>query len=189
MAPPAALQVVRWTDDQSPHDVRSQYAEQFWLPTLGPTALLLLRNLARQFETHPSGFTLEIGQTSAELGLGVRLGNASPLRKALVRLAQFQLAAFDGCKTVAVKDKLPDVSERHLRRLPVTAQRRLAVWNLDRGAAPFERVAKAALAHALADPTISVVERRLFNEGHHPSLCFAAARWACETVSHIPPPE
>ena len=119
-------------------------------------------------------------------GLGVRLGNASPLRKAFARLAQFQLAAFDGVSTLAVKDRVPPVADRHLRRLPITAQRRLALWKLKRSDERFQPVARAALRHALNDPTESMVERALFDEGHHPALCFAAAQWACEIVSNIP---
>ena len=43
--------------------------EQFWLPTLGPTALLLLRHLADRFEEHPKGLTLPVAETAAALGL------------------------------------------------------------------------------------------------------------------------
>ena len=49
---PAAIRVMPWPDpvlDVIGHDPRSWYAETFWLPTLGPTALLLLRHLADRF--------------------------------------------------------------------------------------------------------------------------------------------
>ncbi len=184
--PPATVRLVRWTDPSETFDARSLYAEQFWLPTLGPTALLVLRHAARRFQTEPAGFDLDIATTSAELGLGVRVGNASPLRKAFARLAQFQLAAFDGTATLAIRDRVPPVADRHLRRLPITAQRRLALWKLKRSDERFQPVARAALRYALTDPTESMVERALFDEGHHPALCFAAAQWACEVVSNIP---
>lgn len=183
---PATVRLLRWTDPAETFDARSSYAEQFWLPTLGPTALLVLRHAARRFQSEPNGFDLDIATTSAELGLGVRVGNASPLRKAFARLAQFQLAAFDGVSTLAVKDRVPPVADRHLRRLPITAQRRLALWKLKRSDERFQPVARAALRHALNDPTEGMVERALFDEGHHPALCFAAAEWACEVVSNIP---
>ena len=46
---PATLTIQPWPDpviDTVGHDPRSAYVETFWLPTLGPTALLLLRHLA-----------------------------------------------------------------------------------------------------------------------------------------------
>ena len=55
---PTAIRVTPWPDpvlDVIGHDPRSWYAETFWLPTLGPTALLLLRHLADRFEIDPAG--------------------------------------------------------------------------------------------------------------------------------------
>jgi hypothetical protein len=55
---PEAIRVTPWPDpvlDVIGHDPRSWYAETFWLPTLGPTALLLMRHLADRFETDPAG--------------------------------------------------------------------------------------------------------------------------------------
>ena len=54
----AAIRVMPWPDpvlDAVGHDPRSWYVETFWLPTLGPTALLLLRHLADRFEANPKG--------------------------------------------------------------------------------------------------------------------------------------
>lgn len=184
--PTDVLQVLRWDTHNEGHDARSQYAEQFWLPTLGPTALLVLRNIARRLQQEPSGFQMDISQTSAELGLGYRTGNSSPLRKALKRLVQFQLAAFDGAATVAVRDQVPPLAERHERRLPTGTQRRLAIWKLDFADRRFDPVAKSALRLAATTPVEAAVERALFDEGHHPALCFAAAHWACDIVRNIP---
>ena len=50
---PAVLTIAPWPDpilDTVGYDPRSRYAETFWLPTLGPTALLLMRHLASRFE-------------------------------------------------------------------------------------------------------------------------------------------
>ena len=55
---PVAIRVTPWPDpvlDVLGHDPRSWYAETFWLPTLGPTALLLMRHLADRFERTPDG--------------------------------------------------------------------------------------------------------------------------------------
>ena len=53
---PATLTIKPWPDpvvDTLGHDPRSRYVETFWLPTLGPTALLLLRHLADRFDRNP----------------------------------------------------------------------------------------------------------------------------------------
>ena len=56
---PAAIRVTPWHRPRPRpvlgHDPRSWYAETFWLPTLGPTALLLMRHLADRFEHTPAG--------------------------------------------------------------------------------------------------------------------------------------
>ena len=65
---PEAIRVVPWPDpvlDVIGHDPRSWYAETFWLPTLGPTALLLLRHLADRFELDPAGVELPVADTAA----------------------------------------------------------------------------------------------------------------------------
>ena len=65
---PVALRVKPWPDpvlDVLGHDPRSWYAETFWLPTLGPTALLLLRHLADRFESNPKGVDLPVAAFAA----------------------------------------------------------------------------------------------------------------------------
>jgi hypothetical protein len=92
---PATLTVRPWPDpvlDTLGHDPRSLYVETFWLPTLGPTAVLLLRHLAHRFDERPDGLELTVVDTSQALGLGYRDGTSSPLLRCLVRLAQFDLA-------------------------------------------------------------------------------------------------
>ncbi|MFV0526368.1 MAG: hypothetical protein ACK5RL_17935 [Acidimicrobiales bacterium] len=52
----AQLLVRPWPDpvlDEMGHDPRSAYVEQFWLSILGPSAVLLLRRLARGLERSP----------------------------------------------------------------------------------------------------------------------------------------
>ena len=74
---PATLLIKPWHDpvlDTLGHDPRSRYVEQFWLPTLGPTALLLLRHLADRFDRDPDGIELTVVDTSHALGLGQREG-------------------------------------------------------------------------------------------------------------------
>ena len=78
---PEAIRVAPWPDpvlDVIGHDPRSWYAETFWLPTLGPTALLLLRHLADRFEIDPTGVELPVADTAAALGFGARAKGSTP---------------------------------------------------------------------------------------------------------------
>ena len=119
---PATLLIKPWHDpivDTLGYDPRSRYVETFWLPTLGPTALLLLRHLADRFDHDPDGVELTVVDTSHALGLGQRDGSASPIVRTLRRLTQFDLACEDPMSdTVAVRRNIPPVNTRHLRRLP-----------------------------------------------------------------------
>ncbi len=123
---PATITIKPWNDpvvDTVGHDPRSLYVETFWLPTLGPTALLLLRHLAARFDEHPAGIELPVAEASQALGLGDRAGNSSPIVRSLGRLEQFDLACTDPhSPTVAVRRNLPPVNRRHVRRLPAHLQ-------------------------------------------------------------------
>src|SRR5262245_42123366 len=75
-SPPILLTVRPWPDpviDTVGHDPRSVYVEQFWLSVLGPSTVLLFRRLALLFDLAPDGFSLDLGQTAAALGLSSRV--------------------------------------------------------------------------------------------------------------------
>jgi hypothetical protein len=183
---PATLTLKPWPDpllDTLGHDPRSLYVETFWLPTLGPTAVLLLRHLATKFDESPSGVELAVADTSQALGLGQRDGNSSPIVRTLTRLAQFDLACDDGRGTVAVRRNLPPINRRHVRRLPSDLQVAHAEWAEAKLAeAPLATARRRARQVAFTlleqgdDP--DHVERVLFATGFHPSVCHDAARWA-----------
>jgi len=182
------LVIKPWPDpliDTLGHDPRSRYVETFWLPTLGPTALLLLRHLADRFDRQPDGVELAVSDTSHALGLGERDGASSPIVRTLNRLAQFDLACDAGRGTIAVRRNVPPVNRRHLRRLPVELQAAHAEWAEARLAEPplatarrnARRVAFTLLEQG-DDP--DHVERVLHAIGFHPSVCQDGARWAYE---------
>ena len=57
------VRILPWSDpvvDTLGYDPRAPYPERFWLPTLGPTALLLIRLIAHRFDRSPDGFTLDL---------------------------------------------------------------------------------------------------------------------------------
>jgi hypothetical protein len=184
---PEAIRVAPWPDpvlDVIGHDPRSWYAETFWLPTLGPTALLLLRHLADRFELDPAGVELPVADTAAALGLGPRAGQHSPLIRSLGRLRQFELACNQTETTIAVRRTLPPVHRRHVRRLPAGLQARHEEWTAEQQAKPLDLARRRARRFALTllaqGETLDAVERSLHSAGFHPALAHEAVRWARE---------
>jgi hypothetical protein len=172
---PELLTITPWPDavlDTVGYDPRSRYAETFWLPTLGPTALLLLRHLAARFERHPGAIALPVAATSQALGLGQRDGTSSPVVRTLTRLEQFDLACSDGRSTVAVRKNLPPVlqaehadwGEADLDEPPAVTARR--------------RARRLALTLLEQGDGLDGVEHTLYSCGFHPAVCHDAARWA-----------
>ncbi|MET0920013.1 MAG: hypothetical protein ABWY77_02295 [Acidimicrobiia bacterium] len=183
---PATLTIQPWNDpivDTLGYDPRSRYVETFWLPTLGPTALLLLRHLADRFDHHPGGIELTVSDTSQALGLGQRDGTSSPIVRTLTRLAQFDLACDDGMTTVAVRRNIPPVNRRHVKRLPAELQVAHAEWaEADLADAPLATARRNArrIAFTLLEQGDDAdhVERVLHSVGFHPSIAHESARWA-----------
>jgi hypothetical protein len=184
---PAALKVIPWPDpvlDVLGHDPRSWYAETFWLPTLGPTSLLLMRHLADRFERAPGGIDLPVADTAAALGLGPRDGQHSPLMRSLGRLVQFDLACSDGDTSIAVRRALPPIHRRHIRRLPAALQAKHEEWTSAQGNAPVaiarQRARRLALTLLVQGERMDAVERALHAGGFHPAVAHEAVRWARE---------
>ncbi len=117
------LQVRAWRDAAHEGfgvDARSDYAERFWLPVLGPSALWLLRLLARRLETsaNPGGpILLDPTETARALGLGDRTGPRAPFTRTLDRCVAFDMAARRGPGLLEVRTVLPLLPRRHLARL------------------------------------------------------------------------
>jgi len=184
-----SLTIRPWADpvvDTLGHDPRSRYAETFWLPTIGPTALLLMRHLADRFDRNPDGVELPLADTSSALGLGPREGASSPIVRSLRRLEQFDLACADPqSPSVAVRRNVPPVNPRHLRRLPRDVQLAHADWAEAHLAdtpiaAARQRARRVAFTLLEQGDDPDHVERVLHAMGFHPSLCHESARWAYE---------
>jgi hypothetical protein len=184
---PATISVTPWHDpviDVLGHDPRSRYVETFWLPALGPTAVLLLRHLADRFDRNPKGLELTVADTSQALGVGQREGASSPLLRTLRRLVQFDLACEDPMSDlVAVRRNLPPVPARQLRRLPADVQAQHAQWAEPQGdeaplAAARRRSRRVAFTLLEQGDDPDHVERVLHSMGFHPALCHESAHWA-----------
>jgi hypothetical protein len=183
------IHIQPWPDpviDTLGHDPRAPYPERFWLPTLGPTALLLLRHIADRFDRCPHGFTLCLAETSRCLGLGERDGRSSPLARSLGRLVQFDLAANDDEGTaLAVRRHVPPINRRHVRRLPPSLQDEHDAWVSARLIEPPLASARrnarrmALILLGLGDSRCEL-EHCLGTAGFHPALAREAVAWAWE---------
>lgn len=183
---PGTVHIRPWPDpviDTLGHDPRSLYVEMFWLPTLGPTSLLLLRRLAASLEQRPDGLDLPLADTSRSLGLGDREGPSSPLWRSLSRLVQFDLARPENENELAVRLRVPPVNRRHVRRLPPDLQQAHEEWATAQLAEPPLEAARRnarRLAFTLIElgEDLDHVERTLFAAGFHPAICRESAAWA-----------
>jgi hypothetical protein len=183
---PTEIVVVPWSDpvvDALGHDPRSLYCESFWLPTLGPTSLLLLRHLADRFDRTPDRVRLPVAETAAALGLGTGESENAPFMRSMLRLVQFDLACRSDDGTFAVRHKVPPVNRRHVRRLPVALQARHDEWVAAAASTSAldlarRRARKVAFTLYELGDDIDAVERALHTAGFPPGLCRDAAAWA-----------
>lgn len=119
-----------WIDplvDDSGHDPRSRYVEQFWLGVLGPTATWLLRRLVAGLERRPAGYELDLGATARSMGMSYSTSRSSPFSKAVHRCTMFGLA-HQVPNGLAVRRRVPAVAQRHIRRMPSSLREAHQTW-------------------------------------------------------------
>lgn len=124
------VHIAPWDDpvlDVLGFDPRSEYCERFWLPSVGPTALLTMRRFAICFEEHPAGISVDLAELAGCLGLAAKAGPNSPIGRTLTRLVQFDLA-HDLGDSLAVRRRMPPINRRHIRRLPAPLVRAHQEW-------------------------------------------------------------
>lgn len=189
-----SVRVVPWIDpltDRVGHDPRSPYVERCWTGVLGPTTLLLLRRIADHFDAHPEGFELPLADTAAALGLGSFGGRNSPFARALQRTAQFGLARF-GTTGMAVRRRVPPLSQRQLDRLPDDVRRAHLAWVHHPSARPAladcERVTGAAMSLLGLGDDPELVVRQLVSWGVERDLARVAVTAAGEHADDDLPP-
>jgi hypothetical protein len=166
------------------------YVETFWLPTLGPTGVLLLRHLADRFESEPEGFVLDTAQTSGRLGLGVRAANNTPLHKTLLRLVSFGFAHTSAPEEFRIRQHVPPVPRRHTHRLPESLRPHFEAWNSrDALRPPHDAIRRRARARAFVlfdlGEDRAQVERTLTRVGFPSRVVADAIVWAAAHVREI----
>lgn len=164
-------------------DPRSDYVERYWLGILGPSTTWLLRHLVDGLERHPTGFTLDMAETAARIGIGFQGGRHSPFSRALGRLIQFDLARDDAPIGMAVRRKVPPLNRRQLSRLPEVLQEAHERWTDGQaGASRLEgqrrRSRQLALSLLELGEDVESTERQLLRWGYHPALCYESSQWA-----------
>ena len=165
-----------------PHqfDPRSQYAEMYWLPILGPSTLWLLRRLADRFDHEPDGFDLDLRETSHALGITGNNGRTNPFNRALGRIVTFRMGHAIDDTTLAVRRTIPPLHHGQVQRLPTKLRHS---HDREIAALPRREAEELARAHKLATTLLAMgdspdfVERQLTVWGH-------GVRIAKEAVDH-----
>lgn len=102
--------------DQDIHHITEDYVERYYLPIIGPSALLAARRLAR-IAGYDGGHANLIDLGSS-LGLGAGTGRNTTINRTLARLADFDLVDIAGDR-LDVTRWLPALPSRFRRRLPL----------------------------------------------------------------------
>jgi hypothetical protein len=161
--PPAHLTVVPWADpivDEAGFDPRSRYVELFWLGVLGPTATWLIRRLAAGLDESPDGYELDLHHTARAMGLSYNPARSSPFSKALQRCVMFGLA-HPVDHGLAVRRRIPQVTLRHLQRMPEPLQAAHHEWQ--RATVSIDELSRA---HRLATTMLDLGDDTAVIEHH-----------------------
>lgn len=107
------------------HDPRGDYAERFWLPTVGPTPMWVGRRLALWLAEHPAGYRFDLTDLADLVGCPGH-GSSSITRKALDRLTYYDLCRGSQRHpdTLLFRPRWPDVAA-HRAEAAVAASARL----------------------------------------------------------------
>jgi hypothetical protein len=183
---PDTLDIRPWPDDVIDglgFDPRSSYVETYWLSVLGPSTTWLLRRLVAGFDLQPDGYRISLPETARSLGLSERGGRSSPFVRAVSRTVRFELAQVEGPEVLAVRRKVPPLTQRQVERLPPSLQLTHTRWQEGQLQVPSgdllrRRGRLLALSMIEMGDELEVAERRLLELRYHPALAHDAAGWA-----------
>ena len=183
--PVHVLRVRPWDDPKlrrRGHDPRSIYVERFWVAILGPSAVWLLRLLAREFDELEPGeeLRLDLDSTARRLGLQHRGGRQSTFMRTIDRCRMFDLAHFTDDAVLIVRRHVPPVPRRLRMRMPRELRDEVDHWSRTDGHAEFSvgetrllAICVLTLGHGLHESA-----ERLVTLGLAPSAANEATAWA-----------
>ncbi len=184
------LMVRPWPDpviDTLGHDPRSWYCETFWLPTIGPTCLLLMRRIADGFDRNPDGFVVAASAIASALGVSESTAPNAPLRRSLRRLEQFSLldSGANGDGALLVRRNLPSIHRKHIRRLPEVVRALHHEWAEQQLTKPIHDTARGharrvALCLIGEGESPDTTERSLTRIGFSSAVARDAITWAMQ---------
>ena len=171
-----AVQVRPWDDPvlrRTGHDPRSVYVERFWLTVLGPSAVWLLRLLAREFD--------ELGpHDDLQLGLQHRGGRQSTFIRTVDRCRMFDLAYFDDDAVLQVRRRVPPVPHQLYVRMPRELRSEIGLWTRTDSDAHFSvgEIRLLATCMLMLGNGLHESAERLVMMGLPPTAANEATAWA-----------
>jgi hypothetical protein len=148
------LHVAPWPDgviEKVGYPVDSTYAEHFWLPVIGPSALWALSRLVAGLSQTPDGYDVPLAPLAAALGLGTSVSRTAPVVRTISRLIVFELATM-GPESLHVRRAVPPLAQRQQRRLPSHLQALLALDGAGGDAAGVRGSGKSPGASVAMEP-------------------------------------
>jgi len=146
------------------------YLEHCWAPSLGPSAVLILRRLPDLWRAEAPA-VVEVDEFARSVGLGASRGAGSRFNRALDRIVRGRLAEWTvPGQTLAVYAEVPPLGDRALARVPEATRRsheRLLGEHLDRLATSEPPASTRAVA---ADMTARLDRLQYRRPGSVPAL-------------------
>lgn len=104
------------------HTLDSAYVEQFWLPHVGPTSIVVLRWAGRELD-ELLATDVVLADLAVAMGLSAGTARHSPLVRTLARLEQFHCLQYvEDPPLVLFRRTLPTLTRGRVLRMPVRLQ-------------------------------------------------------------------
>lgn len=103
-----------WRPEGDCVPARGEYVELFWLPILGPTAIMFLRRVASDLVTFPDGYVMDNTVMAACMGLHA---HTMAYVSMVNRCARYGMVRTSDHGGLVIRDCLPRLSPRLIDRL------------------------------------------------------------------------
>jgi hypothetical protein len=127
--PVASVKLVHWPKDFGGPSFAAggEYVERCWTGVLGPTGVLMLRDLAHRLETETPPVHVNLDELGRALGVGHQGGRNSVLSRTMGRLERYGMAMALPDGTLALRTDIPPLPGAAVRR----AAPRVAAFHRD----------------------------------------------------------